>query len=147
MNTHITKSDIRATGLDLNRSLRRIVQATLNREYRLEVAKYTQDELDTPGTWGKIANNYQARAHDKLLRRYGYGGKNQFGKMVQSTENIKQPDGSTKQVVNLRLTKFYREKSGELTEFYGYYTMYFRFCTHEQIQAGEQGIEFLKGSY
>jgi mannose/cellobiose epimerase-like protein (N-acyl-D-glucosamine 2-epimerase family) len=147
MNTHITRSDMRATGLDLNRTLRNKVQSTLNYYYKKEHAKYTQDELDSPVTHTKITNNYTAHAHDALLKRYGYDGKNQFGKMVKSTENILQPDGSTKQVVNLRITKFYRENSGELTEFYGYYTAYFHLRTYEQIQAGEPGIEFIGGSY
>lgn len=147
MNTHIARSDMRATGLDLNRTLRQKVQATLNYYYKKEYAKYTQDELDKLGTHAKITNNYTAHAHDSLLKRYGFSGKNAYGKMVQSTENVLQPDGSTKQVVNLRITKFYREKSGELTEFYGYYTAYFHLHTYEQIQAGEPGIEFMGGSY
>lgn len=147
MNTHITRSDMRATGLDLNRTLHQKVQACLNYHYNKEYAKYTQDELDAPGTHTKITNNYTAHAHDSLLKRYGYSGKNAYGKMVKSTENVLQPDGSTKQVVNLRITKFYREKSGALTEFYGYYTAYFHLHTYKQIQAGEPGIEYMGGSY
>lgn len=129
---------MRATGLDLNRSLHRIVQATLNREHAKEVAKYTQDELDTEGTWTKVGNNYTAHAHDKLIKRYGV-----------KTTNIDQPDGSVKQVVELQLEKYYRDdaRGGQIMEFFGGYTMLFNMATHEQIKAGEQGIEFLKGWY
>lgn len=136
--THITASDMTMRGLDLNRTLHRIVQSTLNREYKKEVAKYTQDQLDTEGTWTKIQNNYVARAHDKLVRKYGV-----------KTTNVNQPDGSVKQVVELQLKKYHRDdnRGGQISEFFGNYTMYFHMHTHKQIQAGEAGIEFLKGTY
>lgn len=120
MITHITKSDMRATGLDLNRTLHRIVQSTLDREYK------------------KDPTNYVAHAHDKLLKRYG-----------KKTTNVEQPDKSVKQVVELQLKKYFRDdkRGGEITGFYGNYTMIFHLHTHEQIQGGEPSIEFLKGYY
>lgn len=136
--TQLTRSDVAAHGVDLNRTLHNIVQGTLNREYKKEVAKYTQDELDAEGAWTKIGNNYQAHAHDKLIRKYG-----------KKTTNVKQPDGSTKQVVELQLKKYAidHKRGGQVIEYFGNYTMYFHLRTHEQIMAGEQGIEFLKGTY